>query len=55
MDETRKKLGELQDIIFDYDELLGKACNNGIYSGDEYDKMDYMRNRAIEIIEQLMV
>ena len=55
MDEIRKKLSELQDIIYDYDELLGKACGNGIYSGDEYEKMDYMRNRAIEIIEQLMV
>lgn len=53
MDEIRTKLRELEDIIYDYDELLGKACGNGIYSGDEYEKMDSMRNRALEIIEQL--
>lgn len=55
MDEIRKKLNELEDVIYEYDELLGKACSNGIYSGDEYERMDTMRNRAIEIIEQLMV
>lgn len=55
MNEIRKKLNELEDIIYDYDELLGKACSNGIYSSDEYEKMDSMRNRALELIEQLMV
>ena len=55
MDEIRKKLSELQDIIYDYDELIGKACGYGIYDGDDYEQMDAMRNRAIEIIEQLMV
>lgn len=55
MDEIRKKLSELEDIISDYDELIGKACGHGIYSSDEYEKMDYMRNRAYEIIQQLMV
>ena len=55
MDEIRKKLSELEDIVYDYDELLGKACGHGIYDSDEYEKMDNMRNRAIEIIEQLMV
>jgi len=55
MDEIRKKLTELEDIISDYDELLGKACGYGIYSSDEYTKMDTMRNRAYEIIQQLMV
>lgn len=55
MDEIRKKLNELEDIIYDYDELLGKACGYGIYNSDDYDKMDAVRNRAIEIIEQLMV
>ena len=55
MDEIRKKLNELNDIISDYDELLSKACGQGIYSSDEYVKMDSMRNRAYEIIEQLML
>ena len=55
MDEIREKLSELEDIIYEYDTLLGKACSNGIYSGDEYEKMDAMRNRAIELIEQLML
>lgn len=55
MDEIRKKLSELEDIISDYDELIGKACGHGIYSSDEYIKMDDMRNRAYEIIQQLMV
>lgn len=55
MDEIRKKLNELNDIISDYDELLDKACGQGIYSSDEYVKMDSMRNRAYEIIEQLML
>lgn len=55
MDEIRKKLSELENIISDYDELLGKACGHGIYSSDEYMKMDEMRNRAYELIEQLML
>ena len=55
MDEIRKKLSELEDIISDYDSLLDKACGCGTYSSDEYEKMDYMRNRAHEIIKQLMV
>lgn len=55
MDEIRKKLSELEDIIYEYDSLLDRACECGIYSGDEYEKMDYMRNRACEIIQQLMV
>ena len=55
MDEIRKKLSELEDIIYDYDDLLGRACGYGIYSSSDYEKMDIMRNRALEIIEQLMV
>lgn len=55
MDEIRNILSELEDIISDYDELIGKACGHGIYSSDEYEKMDNMRNRAYEIIQQLMV
>ena len=55
MDEIRNKLSELEDIISDYDELIGRASGYGIYSSDEYEKMDHMRNRAYEIIQQLMV
>lgn len=55
MDEIRKKLSELRDIISDYDELIEKACGHGIYDSDEYLKMDNMRNRAYELIEQLML
>lgn len=55
MNEIREKLSELSDIISDYDELLNKACGYGIYSDGEYKKMDDMRNRAYEIIHQLMV
>lgn len=55
MDEIRKKLSELQDIISDYDTLLEKACDYGIYDSDEYIKMDDMRNRSYELIEQLMI
>lgn len=54
MDEIREKLSELEDIISDYDELIGKACGHGIYSSDEYIKMDDIRNRAYKIIQQLM-
>lgn len=55
MDEIRRKLSELQDIISDYDTLLEKTCGHGIYDSDEYLKMYNMRNRAYELIEQLMV
>ncbi len=55
MDEIRRKLSELEAIISDYDELIGKACGYGIYDSDEYIKMDNMRNRAYELIEQLMI
>lgn len=55
MDEIRNKLLEIHSIIYDYDELLEKACGYGIYSDNDYDKMDYLRNRAIELIEQLLV
>lgn len=55
MDEIRKILSELEDIISDYDELIGKACGYGIYSSDDYIKMDDMRNRAYEIVQQLIV
>ena len=55
MDEIRERLDELEDIIYDYDNLLEKACGHGIYNSSDYDKMDTMRERAIEIIAQLMV
>lgn len=55
MEEIRKKLNELQEIVSEYDELIGKACGYGIYSSNEYEQMDTMRNRAYEIIEELMV
>lgn len=55
MDKIRELLNELEDIISDYDDLLGKAAGQGIYSSSEYEKMDSMRNRAYEIIEILMV
>lgn len=54
-EEIRNKLLEIQDIIYDYDELLEKACNYGIYSDSDYDKMDFLRNRAIELTGQLMI
>lgn len=55
MDEIRKKLSELRDIISDYDTLLEKTCGYGIYDSDEYLEMYNMRNRAYELIEQLML
>ena len=55
MDKIRELLSELEDIISDYDELLGMSAGHGIYSSSDYEKMDSMRNRAYEIIEILMV
>ena len=53
MDEIKKKLSELGDIISDYDWLLDKACGYGIYDGSEYEQMDTMRNRAYELIRAI--
>ena len=55
MDEIRKLLEELRDIVFDYDSLLDKACGQGIYSEEEYTRMDANRNRANEIIDSLEI
>lgn len=55
MDDTINRLLELQNIIYDYDELLGKACGYGIYSDSDYEMMDFLKNRGNELIRQLMV
>lgn len=54
MDEIKKKLSKLGDIISDYDCLLDRACGYGIYDDNEYEKMDTMRNRGYEIINEII-
>lgn len=53
--KNKKQLIELEDIITEYDELLNKACGCGIYSSDDYDRMDFIRNKAYEIVNQLII
>ena len=55
MDENINSLLELQNIIYDYDELLEKACGYGIYSDSDYEMMDFLKNRGNELIRHLMV
>lgn len=54
MEETFKLLLEMDDIIDEYDYLLDKSVGYGMYSSSEYERMDYLRNRAKEIIKSLM-
>ena len=42
-----KCIEELEEIIRDYDEFLDKAVGYGIFSSNDYEKMDTMFNKGL--------
>ena len=43
--DDKDKLLELQNIIYDYNELLEKACGFGIFSDSDYEMIDFLKKK----------